>query len=141
MAEWKEPFERVICGKPGSPAFLAVSPMFIVTALTQNFLSGKALAAAAVKIDEGLEWTEEDVKMGFGGSQSLLDLSISMLEQSYKLATSTYDEPHHAIFALHLICRIGQKWPQSDAIVTLQCLAATNASLPSSHLLSASNRF
>jgi hypothetical protein len=123
MAKWTEPFTFLVLDEEG------MTPKLIKWALKKNVLSAKAIGSVEKDImAKGAGWGEELVQIDDEGNCStILELSLRLLEQSYSLACSRFDEPELAIISVDVMCSIANFCPDTKTpIDTLLRVAQSN---------------
>lgn len=115
--EWKEPFANVMAAHT---TLVHMAPMFVGSAVKQRLLSERVLFVVLQLADQNDAPFHEKVDLGEGAAQTLLSLSVQVIEQSYELASSTFDEPQLAILAVHILCLLCKRFSSAiDALLRL----------------------
>jgi MYND finger len=113
--EWKEPFSHVIMGSPGSPAFQAFCPMFILGALKQEVLSLSALQYVGVLLQQDDPWGNEPEE-----KLTLQEMSIQLLQKSYTLC-ERFDKPEGSLFVIQLLVAALEKPSSRERALEVLC--------------------
>jgi len=127
--QWVEPFANIIGG------FEFMVPSLVGHAVKNGLLSERLLVhVLQLSQNEDSQWFLQEVDLRDGVSEQLLPLLVRLMEKSYELACTKFDEPQLAILAVHVLCTICLRAPRtSDSLARLSRVNELAASRVARH--------
>lgn len=106
---WAEPLQMTLLGLDAETEY---APMFIGKAFKSRLLSPRAAGFILLALGASEDYDfQQQVDLGGGESEQLLQLCFQLSELSYELACTKFDEPQIAIFFLYTLCRLCKRFP------------------------------